>query len=222
MGQIDEFRSIRAQFITQRLAEGDSMKQAEAESKEIETVYKRVNSKLQKFETSRQKLEQAIKKHEKTLKTHQREKSNKVLSLKLAISQNSLQEVQMALLEYKHELEPAKLAVQDKSLFQNCSAVSKKYLVEVGAEFCKFADFAIGVMNTVGYVVGELVIPSGLAGVEAYDKGATVGDAVKTQKKAIGDELAVVQAFGAGGAVGYIGYKLNKLQSSSSNAGSKT
>ena len=34
-GQIDEFRSIRAQFMTQRLAEGATMQQAEKESKEI-------------------------------------------------------------------------------------------------------------------------------------------------------------------------------------------
>ena len=57
MGQVDEFRNIRAQFINQRLAEGASMKQAEAESKEVEVVYKTVTSKLQRLEASRQKLE---------------------------------------------------------------------------------------------------------------------------------------------------------------------
>ena len=35
MGQIDEFRNVRAQFMTQRLEEGATMKQAEEESREI-------------------------------------------------------------------------------------------------------------------------------------------------------------------------------------------
>ena len=61
MGQIDEFKQIRAQFITERLAEGATMEEADAEAREIEKEARLIKEELKAARReSQEKIEKIL------------------------------------------------------------------------------------------------------------------------------------------------------------------
>ena len=220
ISQVNEFNQVRAQYIRDRVIEGESMEKAREEAEEVGEVYKKVEGKAVKVEAARQKLEKAVEKHGKALQTQPIEAKEKdaqnLQNLQNMIASDETQEVQQALFEYRQEVENAKSQISEDLANPTLSENAKQYLRQVGHEFCRFADCMIGTLNQLGYAAGELLIPGGMAAYEAGMQGANFDQAIEAQKQVAGEEFAITQSLTAGGcvaggALGYAGYKLGKF-----------